>query len=90
MAQEKARASRARTKEDGESGAAAEQKAGKATPAKKPPAKKAPVRKVRTLASVPVPTAETIAERAYLLWERGEPGDQMDHWLRAEAELKAA
>ena len=54
------------------------------------PARKAPTRRTRTLASVPAPTAEAIAERAYLLWERGEPGDQTEHWLRAEAELRAA
>jgi Protein of unknown function (DUF2934) len=36
------------------------------------------------------PTRESIAEQAYLLWERGEPGGETDHWLRAEAELRAA
>ena len=36
------------------------------------------------------PTREAIAEQAYLLWERGEPGGEADHWLRAEAELRAA
>jgi len=39
---------------------------------------------------VAAPTPEAIAEHAYLLWERGEPGDQTTHWLRAEAELRAA
>ena len=36
------------------------------------------------------PTREAIAEQAYLLWECGEPGGETDHWLRAEAELRAA
>ena len=39
---------------------------------------------------VPEPTREAIAEHAYLLWERGEPGGAAEHWLRAEAELRAA
>ena len=34
--------------------------------------------------------SETIAFHAYLLWERGEPGDAGEHWLRAERELAAA
>jgi hypothetical protein len=33
---------------------------------------------------------EEIARLAYLMWERGEPGDAIEHWLRAEAELRAA
>jgi hypothetical protein len=36
------------------------------------------------------PVSETIAFHAYLLWERGEPGDASEHWLRAERELAAA
>jgi Protein of unknown function (DUF2934) len=36
------------------------------------------------------PALETIAFHAYLLWERGEPGDASEHWLRAERELAAA
>ena len=36
------------------------------------------------------PPREAIAEHAYLLWERGEPGGETEHWLRAEAELRAA
>lgn len=36
------------------------------------------------------PRAEQVAERAYLLWEQGEPGDATEHWLRAEAELRTA
>lgn len=30
-----------------------------------------------------------VATLAYFLWERGEPGDAMEHWLRAERELAA-
>ena len=36
------------------------------------------------------PVSDTIAFHAYLLWERGEPGDASEHWLRAERELAAA
>jgi hypothetical protein len=120
MAEEKARAPRARKETKAASGAAAETKAKKASAAKKgasvekasarttpkgtpakttaakpvrasrKPAAKAPTRSSRSLASVPEPTPEQIAERAYLLWEAGEPGDQTAHWLRAETELRAA
>ena len=41
---------------------------------RKPPAKK-PLMEVATL--------------AYLLWEQGEPGDAVEHWLRAEREIAA-
>lgn len=51
---------------------------------------KAPARTRRALTAVAEPTREEIAERAYLLWEAGEPGDQTEHWLRAEAELRTA
>jgi hypothetical protein len=47
-------------------------------------------RRSTTLAAVPEPTREEIAFRAYLLWEQGVPGDETEHWLRAEAELRAA
>lgn len=121
MAEEKARAPRARKATKAASGAAAETKTRKASAAKKSapaekasarttpkgapaaskrpakpvkatgkPATKAPTRRSRVLASVPQPTPEQIAERAYLLWEAGEPGDQTAHWLRAETELRAA
>ena len=33
---------------------------------------------------------DDVATLAYLLWERGEPGDADAHWLRAEQELAAA
>jgi hypothetical protein len=35
-------------------------------------------------------SADEVARLAYLMWERGEPGDATEHWLRAEAELQAA
>jgi Protein of unknown function (DUF2934) len=76
MAQEKARATRARTT----------RKAGDEEPlvttAAKAPRKRAPRR-------VPVPTHDAIAAEAYLMWERGEPGDSVTHWLRAERALAA-
>ena len=62
-------------------------------PAKKTAAKqvkKPGVRRARKTVAAPDPAREAVAERAYLLWERGEPGDQTEHWLRAEAELRAA
>jgi hypothetical protein len=41
----------------------------------------------RTRAEV---TEEQIAERAYELYVAGAEGDALDHWLRAEGELRAA
>ena len=35
-------------------------------------------------------TADQIATKAYELFAAGRPGSEMDHWLAAEAELKAA
>ena len=67
---------------------ATEKKAARAKPA----ARKAPAtpRARRAPAATAEPTREAIAEHAYLLWERGEPGGEEAHWLRAEAELRAA
>jgi hypothetical protein len=53
------------------------------------PAKPKPRRR-RVPAGAAEPTPQAIAEHAYLLWERGEPGGETEHWLRAEAELRAA
>jgi hypothetical protein len=75
MAQEKARTTRARKKTD-DTGA--------------PDVKMPAPRRTRKPKAPSEPLAEAIAELAYLMWERGEPGDQTEHWLRAEAELKAA
>jgi Arc/MetJ-type ribon-helix-helix transcriptional regulator len=36
------------------------------------------------------PSHEAIAERAYELYDRGAPGDHVDHWLAAEQELRGA
>jgi len=55
----------------------------------KAPAAKKPVR-ARKPKAEPEPVVDAIAQLAYLMWERGEPGDETEHWLRAEAELKAA
>jgi Protein of unknown function (DUF2934) len=33
---------------------------------------------------------EAVAFHAYLLWERGEPGGALEHWLRAERETASA
>jgi hypothetical protein len=72
MAQEKARATRARaTNEATDDSAAA----------------KAPTRR-RTRKRVEGGRDE-VAMLAYLMWERGEPGDATEHWLRAERELAA-
>ena len=90
MAEENTRPSRGR-KKDAATGAAG--KAGKTTAkstAKKTTAKTAIAPRARRAKLVPEPSPEAIAEHAYLLWERGEPGDQTEHWLRAEAELRAA
>jgi len=75
MAQEKARTTRARKQRD-ETAA---------------PAAKKPVRARKPKAEPePEPVVDAIAQLAYLMWERGEPGDETEHWLRAEAELRAA
>ena len=90
MAQEKARSTRARKKPDGEPEAVVQKKTTRtdaATPAAKKPAT---TRKPRKTPAPVVPATDAIAELAYLLWERGEPGDQTEHWLRAESELRAA
>ena len=75
MAQEKPRTPRARKKTDD---------------AEAPAAKKPAPRRTRKPKALPEPETESIAELAYLMWERGEPGGEMDHWLRAESELRAA
>ena len=75
MAQEKARTTRARKKTDDTQAPAAKERAPRRTRKSKTP---------------PEPAVEQIAELAYLMWERGEPGDQTEHWLRAEAALGAA
>ena len=99
MAEEKPRAPRARKKS---SEADKEAVVGK-TSAKRPSGTKAtasaskPATKKKAPATprakkAPVATVEPgdVATLAYLLWERGEPGDAAEHWLRAEHELKAA
>jgi hypothetical protein len=73
MAQEKARATRARGTKKAADAAAA------------PKA----LRKPRTRRMSVERNRDEIAVLAYLMWERGEPGDATDHWLRAERELAA-
>ena len=91
MAEENTRPSRGR-KKDAATGAAG--KAKKTTAAKRSAKKTTPKKATTTRSRRPKlvlePSPEAIAEHAYLLWERGEPGDQTEHWLRAEAELRAA
>ena len=70
-----------------------------ATPATKTtgaekPASNAPPRRKRTV-KAPEPTHDELAERSYLIAERAYHiylteggGDPVDHWLRAESELK--
>jgi DUF2934 family protein len=87
MAEEKERPTRGRKKTTDATGKAAPKpKSAKPAAAKA----KATARAGKTVAVAAAPTPEAIAEHAYLLWERGEPGDQTTHWLRAEAELRAA
>jgi hypothetical protein len=81
MAQENARVSRARTPKA---------KDAAASTVTSVPAKKAATPRTRKKAAVADPTPEAIAFHAYLLWERGEPGDPDAHWLRAERELTTA
>ncbi len=76
MAQDKARRLRAPKPTDG---TAAKEKA---TPVVRLRSRK------RTAAAATAP-GEEIALYAYRLWEHGEPGDAMEHWLRAERELAA-
>jgi hypothetical protein len=96
MAEENARPSRGRKKDVTTDPAGSVDRKKKATAAKKAaPAKaKATTKKTTTRSRKPKlvvePTRDAIAEHAYLLWERGEPGDETQHWLRAEAELRAA
>ena len=99
MTEEKPRAPRARkktTEADKEavvgkasakrsSGTKAAASAAKATTKKKTPA--TPRAKKTSVVAV---EPGDVATLAYLLWERGEPGDAAEHWLRAEQELKAA
>jgi len=93
MAEENARPGRGRKKErtTDKPGSAGKRK--KATTAKAGTTKaaaKAATTRTRRPKLVVEPTREAIAEQAYLLWVSGEPGGETDHWLRAEAELRAA
>ena len=91
MAEENARPSRGRKKDVAPEAAGKQKKTttGKAA-AKKTPAKKAATPGARRPRLVLEPTQEAIAEHAYHLWERGEPGSETEPGLRAEAELRAA
>ena len=99
MAEEKPRAPRARkktTEADKEAvvgKASAKRPSGtKATASASKPAakKKAPATPRAKKTPLVVVESGDVATLAYLLWERGEPGDAAEHWLRAEQELKAA
>jgi len=62
-----------------------------AASASKPAAKKKAPATPRAKQSQPVVVERgDVATLAYLLWEKGEPGDAAEHWLRAEQELAAA
>jgi Protein of unknown function (DUF2934) len=93
MAEESARPARGQKKATGDADAPAASGRNKAAPKPKRAAAKAKAtptgRKLRAVV-VAEPTREAIAERAYLLWEQGEPGDETTHWLLAEDELRAA
>jgi hypothetical protein len=73
MAQDKARPARARTT--------------KKAPADTPAAGTATRKRASRTALAA--SHDAIAEEAYRMWERGEPGDAVTHWLRAEQELAA-
>ena len=77
MAEQKPRAPRARKK-------AAETEPVAVKPAVK---KKATTSRSRVM---PATEPADVAVHAYLLCEQGEPGDAIEHWLRAEQELLAA
>ena len=77
MAQEKPRTTRSRTKKDEEPAAE-----GTTTP-------KTRTRRKRNVAEQAVEPPMEVATLAYLYWEQGEPGDAVEHWLRAERELAA-
>ncbi len=92
MAEENARPGRGRKKESATDTDSSSSKKKKATTAKdvtKKTAKPATTR-TRRPKLVADPTREAIAEHAYQLWERGEPGGETEHWLRAEAEIRVA
>lgn len=77
MAQEKARPLRARKKKQEEEAVG-------------PLAETAPAAKPRARRKPPTTTGPMeVATLAYLYWETGEPGDAMEHWLRAEREIAA-
>jgi Protein of unknown function (DUF2934) len=81
MAQEKARPLRARKKKEEEAvGPSAE-----TPPAAKPRARRKPPATTGPTTTGPM----EVATLAYLFWETGEPGDAMEHWLRAEREIAA-
>jgi hypothetical protein len=65
--------------------------------ARKPAERKPAARKTTTAAkprtkaaAKPKVAEESIARRAYELYESGAEGDMLAHWLRAEQELKGA
>ena len=95
MAEENARPTRGRKKNaaTGSAGSAAKKNPAAKKAAAKTTVKKASAKtttRTRRPAVVAEPTREAIAQQAYLLWERGEPGGDWAHWLRAEAALRAA
>jgi Protein of unknown function (DUF2934) len=90
MAEENERPARGRKKTTEATGKKAAPRPKSAKPAATKAKAKTTTRARKTVAGMATPTPEAIAEHAYLLWERGEPGDQTEHWLRAEAELRAA
>jgi hypothetical protein len=99
MAEEEPRAPRARKKiTEAEREAAGGKSPGKrpsvtkasASASKSATKKKAPATPRAKKSRPVVVEPADVATLAYLLWERGEPGDPAEHWLRAEQELAAA
>ena len=90
MAEENTRPGRGRKKDSTTDAAGKRKKATTAKGRTTKAAAKTATTKARRPKLGTEPTRESIAEQAYLLWESGEPGGETDHWLRAEAELRAA
>jgi hypothetical protein len=85
------------TKKNGKADTAKPTRAKAPSPAtSKPPAKRSPsakgtaAKRTTVKRKAPAPSHEEIAKRAYFIaLEAGTP-DDLDHWLRAESELRSA
>lgn len=85
MAEEKKAAKKAGAKKASSGKKAAPAK--KAAGAKKAPSAKKAASSAKRTGGGRQPSHEQIAERAYDIYERGQGGDHVEHWLQAEREL---